>query len=188
MALRTLVATVSFISVAGLAVAQDDGFWGVYDSFFKDAKYIDLTHAITPDIPVWPGFGGPQFSPAKAAEDLGQFGDKGEVFTYDKQGFVATAYTLPTDQLGTQLDPPAHWAPKYPAIDELPATDSLRPLVVIPMQEKVAEDFGYALQVSDILAFEDRHGRIPHRRHARALIEKLRATDWLFLLPGCSSG
>ncbi|MEM9058362.1 MAG: cyclase family protein, partial [Pseudomonadota bacterium] len=49
-----------------------EGLWSVYDTYFKDAKYIDLTHTITPDIPVWPGFGDPQFSPAKAAEDLGQ--------------------------------------------------------------------------------------------------------------------
>ena len=25
-------------------------------------------------------------------------------------------YTLSTDQLGTQLDPPAHWAPEYPTV------------------------------------------------------------------------
>jgi hypothetical protein len=29
---------------------------------------------------------------------------------------------LRPDQYGTQLDPPAHWAPEYPGIDELPAT------------------------------------------------------------------
>ncbi|WP_375390348.1 GNAT family N-acetyltransferase, partial [uncultured Amnibacterium sp.] len=40
---------------------------------------------------------------------------------YAKHGFEATEYTLRTDQLGTQLDPPAHWAPEYPGIDELPA-------------------------------------------------------------------
>ena len=43
----------------------------------------------------------------------------------------------------------------------MPATYTLRPLVVIPMQDKVAEDFGYALQVSDIEAFEAEHGQIP---------------------------
>lgn len=37
--------------------------------------------------------------------DCGQ----GEVFTYEKHGFVAIAYELSTDQYGTQLDPPAHW-------------------------------------------------------------------------------
>ena len=42
------------------------------------------------------------------------FAAKGDTFTYEKHGFEATAYLLTTDQLGTQLDPPAHWAPEYP--------------------------------------------------------------------------
>jgi kynurenine formamidase len=33
--------------------------------------------------------------------------------------------------------------------------------VVIPIQEKVAQDPNYSLQVADILAWERRHGRIP---------------------------
>ncbi len=68
---------------------------------------------------------------------------------------------LATDQLGTQLDPPAHWAPEYPAIDEMPATYAVRPLVVISIEDQVAKDYGYALQVSDIEAFEAEHGQIP---------------------------
>lgn len=152
------------LMLAGLAspaLAQAPGLWGVYDDVFKGAKYIDLTHVITPEIPVWPGFAGPTFAPAKAGKDLEGYAAEGDAFTYETHGFVATAYTLPTDQLGTQLDPPAHWAPEYPTIDELPATYTLRPLVVIPMQDKVAEDFGYALQVADIEAFEAEHGTIP---------------------------
>jgi kynurenine formamidase len=68
---------------------------------------------------------------------------------------------LSTDQLGTQLDPPAHWAPEFPSIDELPPTYTIRPLVVIPMEDKVSTDFGYHLQVSDIEEFEKSHGKIP---------------------------
>lgn len=148
-------------ALAGPALAQEPGLWGVYDDVFKGAKYIDLSHVITPTIPVWPGFGDSTFAQAKAGQDLEGFATKGETFTFDKHGFEATAYVLLTDQLGTQLDPPAHWAPEYPGIDEIPATYTLRPLVVIPMQDKVAEDFGYALQVSDIEAFEAEHGTIP---------------------------
>ena len=44
----------------------------------------------------------------------------GQPYTYANDGFEATSYTLATDQFGTQLDPPAHWAPEYAAIDELP--------------------------------------------------------------------
>ena len=70
-------------------------------------------------------------------------------------------YNLMTDQLGTQLDPPAHWAPEYPAIDELPPTFAVRPLVVIPIVEQVKRDPGYHLQVADIQAFEREHGPLP---------------------------
>ena len=128
--------------------------WQVYDQALSKARYIDLTHAITPGMPVWKGFGPGRFS---ATVDPAT----GTAYTYAKDGFEATAYQLSTDQFGTQLDPPAHWAPEYPGIDELPATYAVRPLVVISIVPQVAKDPNYALQVSDIRAFERRHGRIP---------------------------
>ena len=159
---RFALAAVTLIAGTTLAAAADgDGLWKVYNDSLKGAKYIDLTHTITPTIPVWIGFGGATFAPAAAGVDIEGYVKKGDVFTYDKHGFEASNYTLPTDQLGTQLDPPAHWAPEYPAIDELPATYTIRPLVVIPMEEQVAKDFGYALKVADIEAFEAKHGKIP---------------------------
>ncbi len=135
--------------------------WNVYQKYFVKAKYIDLTHAFMPDQPVWPGFGNAKFYPARAGKDLGDYAKKGEVFTYEKHGFVANAYYLPTDQYGTQLDPPAHWDPYYATIDELPPTYTIRPLVVIDISEKVKQDTGYHLQVSDILEWEKKHGKIP---------------------------
>jgi kynurenine formamidase len=103
---------------------------------------------------VWKGFGPGHFSATVDPKT-------GKPYTYAKDGFEATAYRLATDQFGTQLDPPAHWAPEYPGIDELPATYAVRPLVVISIVPQVAKDPKYALQVSDILAFEKRNGRIP---------------------------
>src|SRR6266403_560407 len=49
-------------------------------------------------------------------------------------------YQLSTDQLGTQLDPPTHWNPDFPSIDELPPTFAVRPLVVISIVGEVAKD------------------------------------------------
>ncbi len=141
--------------------ADGPGLWPVYETALKKAKYVDLTHTITPQIPVWPGFAPSTFAPAKAGADIEGFATKGEVYTYAKHGFEATDYALRTDQLGTQLDPPAHWAPEYPAIDELPATYAIRPLVVISIVGQVKANPNYALQVSDIEAFEKKHGRIP---------------------------
>ena len=128
--------------------------WNVYEQSLRDAKYVDLTHTITPSIPVWAGFGPSTFMPTKNPST-------GLPYTYAADGFEATSYLLQTDQLGTQLDPPAHWAPEYAAIDELPPTFAVRPLVVISIVPQVKFNFNYALQVSDIRRFEKRYGRIP---------------------------
>ena len=128
--------------------------WALYDSTLKQARYVDLTHTITPAIPVWSGFGPSAFAPVANPAN-------GKPYDYAADGFEANRYVLATDQLGTQLDPPAHWAPEYPAIDELPPTFAVRPLVVISIVEQVAQDPNYHLQVADIEAWEKTHGRIP---------------------------
>jgi kynurenine formamidase len=150
-----LAAAVAALLVpATTATAKDRGLWKVYNSALKRATYIDLTHRITPDIPVWKGFGPGKFNPAINP-------DTGQPYTYANDGFEATAYQLATDQFGTQLDPPAHWDPNYPGIDELPPTYAVRPLVVISIVKQVNKDPKYALQVKDVKKFEKRHGRIP---------------------------
>ena len=144
------------------AHAQDGkGLWSVYDNALKGAKYVDLTHTITPKIPVWAGFADPTFAPAKAGATIEGYVEKGTTYTYKTHGFEASDYHLPTDQLGTQLDPPAHWAPEYPGIDELPPTYTLRPLVVISIVDQLKSDPNYALKVADIETWEKTNGQIP---------------------------
>jgi len=156
---RLWVIAAAFVAVMGVAAgpagaAKPSGLWSVYDNSLRGAKYIDLTHRLTPQIPVWKGFGPSVFSPTLNPET-------GDPYTYAKDGFEATSYRLSTDQFGTQLDPPAHWAPEWAAIDELPPTFAVRPLVVISIVPHVRRDFNYHLQVADIKRFERRHGRIP---------------------------
>jgi kynurenine formamidase len=139
---------------AGSVASTASGLWQVYDQSLKNAKYIDLTHTLTPSIPVWKGFGPSRFAPAINPETRKRY-------TYATDGFEATQYNLTTDQYGTQLDPPAHWAPEYPAIDELPATYAVRPLVVISIVDQVAKNPGYHLQISDIEQWESKNGKIP---------------------------
>jgi kynurenine formamidase len=150
-ALLSLTLAVAFVAKAN---AQVDGLWKVYDDSLRQAKYIDLTHTIAPGIPVWSGFGPSKFSPAIDPKTR-------LAYAYGKDGFEATHYDLSTDQLGTQLDPPAHWAPEFPSIDELPASYAVRPLAVISIAEQAKKDFGYQMQVADILAWEKRNGKIP---------------------------
>ena len=163
--MRKLKLSALFFVFAGLSLAiwlfachlqssAQPSFWQLYNQTFAKAKYVDLTHTITPSIPVWAGFGPSSFHPAVNPKT-------GKAYTYEADGFEATSYSLSTDQLGTQLDPPAHWDPNYPAIDELPATFALRPLAVISIVDKVEKAPGYQLAVADILAWEAEHGRIP---------------------------
>ena len=148
------VGVLASLSEAAAPSGAEPPLWQVYTQTLKKAKYVDLTHTITPVIPVWAGFGPSTFGPAVDPKT-------GKPYTYQTDGFEATRYTLATDQLGTQLDPPAHWNPDYPAIDELPPTFAIRPLVVISIVAQVAKDPGYHLTVADILDWEKRYGRIP---------------------------
>lgn len=154
---RLSVLLLSAFASAACAAPPGDAtppLWRVYEDALKRAKYVDLTHTITPSIPVWAGFGPSTFGPVA---DL----KTGIPYSFAKDGFEATRYVLATDQLGTQLDPPAHWSPDYPAIDELPPTFAVRPLVVVSIVDQVAKDPGYHLSVEDIHAWEAAHGRIP---------------------------
>jgi len=144
----------ALVTHQNLLAQQTRDLWQIYQTTLSQAKYVDLTHTITPTIPVWKGFGPSKFAPTVNPET-------GQPYNYGKDGFAATAYQLSTDQLGTQLDPPAHWNPEFPAIDELPPTFAVRPLVVISIVDQVARDPKYALEVQDILNWEQTHGKIP---------------------------
>ncbi len=135
--------------------------WAIHATVFVDAKYIDLTHAFEPIQSVWPGFGNAEFRAARAGNDMGDYAAKGDEFTYEQHGFIASEYLLPTDQYGTQLDPPAHWNPMGATISDIPASFAIHPLVVIDISEKIAVDPGYHLQVADVDAWESERGQIP---------------------------
>ena len=149
-----VLALIALGGCASLGGDEPESLWQVYEHHFAEAKYVDLTHTVAPDVPVWHGFGKSKFGQTLNPKT-------GKAYTYAKDGFEASRYTLATDQLGTQLDPPAHWAPEFPAIDELPATYTLRPLVVISIVDKLKASPDYHLQVGDIEAWEKIHGAIP---------------------------
>ncbi len=156
-----LIVVLANISLVYGETIKNSNLWDIYEKTFKSAKYIDLTHAFEPTQAVWPGFGNAKFKPAIADKDMPGYIKKGEEFTYKQHGFVATSYSIETDQYGTQLDPPAHWNPYGATISDLPATYTLRPLVVINIADKVKENHGYSLSVIDVLAWEKTYGLIP---------------------------
>jgi kynurenine formamidase len=148
---------------------SENGLWALYDQSLRNARYIDLTHTIAPTSPVWKGFDPAKFGPTLNPAN-------GKPYQYATDGFEANRYELSTDQYGTQLDPPAHWAPEYPGIDELPPTYAVRPLAVISIVQQVAKEPGYHLQVSDIEQWESRHGPIP--RGSVVMVRSDWSKDW----------
>ena len=158
------LAAVTIVTAAMLAAGADPAtpdLWRAYHENFEAAKYIDLTHAFAPGQAVGTGFGDLKVAAARAAVAIPGLIAKGEPFSYDKQGAGITAYELPSDQVGTQLDPPAHWSAYGATISELPPTFAVRPLAVIDVSKKVAKNPGYASTVQDVMDWEARHGRIP---------------------------
>src|SRR5512139_3770773 len=141
-AMRDKIWVVALLA-AGCTNVSGQGLWSAYHSNLEGAKYIDLTHAFAPGDPTWPGFGALRVSPARAAIDIPGLIKKGEAFSYAGQEAGITAYDLPTDQIGTQLDPPAHGNPLGATISDFPATMAVRPLVVIDVSEMTRRDPGY---------------------------------------------
>ena len=105
MVLGALAATLALVLVLVLSTGSchsgGTGLWGVYETSFREAKHVDLTHAFEPSSPLWPGFGPSGVRPARAGSDQSPFAAAGQEFAYLEQGFVATSYELTTDQLAT---------------------------------------------------------------------------------------
>jgi kynurenine formamidase len=141
------------------AASAAPGLWSVWDAAFARARFVSLSHVLTPDTPVWKGFP----PTTKFQQGTGKLDEKSPyaALTYEKTGLETTAYAFATDQFGTQLDPPAHWHQCFPAIDELPPTLALRKLAVISIVDKVKADVNYHLTADDVRAWERANGTIP---------------------------
>jgi kynurenine formamidase len=132
----------------------------VYTNTLSKARYVDLTHAIEPDMPLWIAFDNIEVKASKSKKDFQGFVSEGEAFSYLHQGFQATAYSLSTDQAGTQLDPPAHWNEYGATISDVPPTISVRRVRVIDLTPKTSLDPKYAASIDDILEHESKYGLI----------------------------
>ena len=78
-------------------------------------KVIDLTHVISPDMPVYPGTEGPKFTPANS---------------YEADGFRETLLSMYT-HTGTHMDAPAHLFAGRTTLDLFPITQFVGPACII---------------------------------------------------------
>ena len=110
---------------------------------FRDV--FDLTHTFSPKLPVFPAFKPVQIRPK---------------FSIAKDGFFANEITF-DEHTGTHMDAPAHFVPRQPTADRMPADRFFAPLAVVSIEARAANDADATVKVDDLVAWEKRYGRLP---------------------------
>lgn len=131
-------------------------------------EVVDLTHTLDPDFPVIilpPEFG-----------QCARFRME-EISAYDHRGPAWKWHNISmSEHTGTHFDAPSHWISGRDvaggAVDEIPISAFVGPVVVIDCSEGAAANEDFELTPEIIHAWEARHGRIP----ADAWV--LMRTDW----------
>ena len=106
---------------------------------------LDLTHALSPTFPIWPGG-----VPIKVTN----------IATVAKAGYFANKWEL-AEHHGTHLDAPAHFAPKGATAERLSASALVVAAAVIDIRGRARKDADAVVTVDDIKAWEKKHGKLP---------------------------
>lgn len=121
------------------SIAQGNGMQHI-----KFRKVIDLSHVITPNIPLWPGDPAVEFTP---------------VADFETDGYYLRSFTI-GEHSATHMNAPNSFHADGVGIDQYEPESLVRPAVVIDVREKVRHNDDYVIDKSDVLAWESRHGRI----------------------------
>ncbi|CAG9326981.1 unnamed protein product [Blepharisma stoltei] len=111
------------------------------------ARVVECSHVINDQIPLWPR------NPSMVRCPFN---------TYERSGFSNEIYTL-AGGTGTHIDSPAHFFEGKKTISDLQPKELVSKGVLIDVKEKCDEDNDYELTVTDIVEWENKHGRIPDR-------------------------
>ena len=105
----------------------------------------DLTHTISPDFPVFPGFDPMQIRTLVTVED---------------DGFYANRWDI-GEHTGTHLDAPAHFVAGATTADAIPVAEFVAPLAIVDISAKAAADPDAVVTVEDLAAWENEYGALP---------------------------
>lgn len=111
----------------------------------KDLEWVNLTHDITKDMPLYQAFD-------PLVPD--------QITSLEETGSDNRTYTLATSH-GTHTDAPAHFIPGGRTFDEIDLKERVLPLYVVHIEEKVEKDPGYAVTVEDLKEWEKEYGEFP---------------------------
>jgi len=144
--MRPFLVAVTVLAGAAFSVAARQG---AAPLDLRAHRVVDLTHAFDQRTLYWPT------SPSRFELKTLHRGPT-------EAGFFYSAYTLCTPEHGgTHLDAPAHFAEGRHSTEQIPLDRLMGPAVVIDVAAPAAADPDYRLSVSDVTAWESRHGAIP---------------------------
>ncbi len=112
------------------------------------SRIVDLTHPFNSETIYWPT------SPSTFELQRLAHGQTDGGFFY-----AANAFSSP-EHGGTHLDAPIHFAENRHTTDQIPLNQLIAPAIVIDVADSAARNPDYQLSRSDVLAFEQAHGRI----------------------------
>lgn len=131
--------------IAGAAHSRQTGAAGQSGHGSALGRAVDLTHPLSADFPVYPGY-----APFSAVVTS----------TIDGIGSLSRQVTM-EEHVGTHVDAPAHFAADGNDVSAIPADQLIAPLVVIDIADRAAEDADATVTVDDILAWESDNGDLP---------------------------
>lgn len=118
----------------------------------KEREIIELTHPITPNMPIWPG--GKPFSTETLVD-------------YD-QGCKAIAFSQGVG-IGTHMDAPAHFIRNGKAISDYSIKEFIAYACVIDVREEVEKNADYQITKENLESWEKTYGAIPENCYFFAL-------------------
>jgi len=114
----------------------------------KNHKWVDLTHEITNDSPYWQGM-------PEGVMELNN-----TIIDFPEMNLNIQTHKFP-GQFGTHIDYPGHFVKNARLAGDFKVEDTVLPLVVIDLSEKVKENNDYEISIDDIKEFEEKHGTVP---------------------------
>ena len=116
----------------------------------KIRKFVDLSHSYSAETVYW--------VTAKEFELDTVFNGLTE------KGFFYAANNFSTaEHGGTHLDAPIHFSEGKQTVDQIPLEKLIGPAIKIDVSANALEDPDYLINVADLQAWEEKHGKIPDR-------------------------
>lgn len=111
-------------------------------------RVIDLSHPLSPQIPVWPGDPRPAFV---------------TLATMLEQGYALQQIVL-GEHSGTHLGCARHLQEDGLTVEQLTGEELVAPAVVLDVRAQAIKDPDWALPIATVLEWEQQHGRIAEGR------------------------